>query len=73
VTSDITLSVDGRVAATDRLLGDLQTYMFSAETFDVGSDTGSDVSPDYSGPATFEGRILTVRVAVPTPVREGSR
>jgi arylsulfatase A-like enzyme len=57
-----TLSVNGAQVATGRID---QTNMFRFsldETFDIGSDTGTPVSPDYSTPNAFAGTIRNVEI-----------
>ena len=58
------LSVDGKPAgeARFRWFGAFssETFGFSSETFDVGSDLGSPVSDDYATPFSFTGKVETV-------------
>jgi arylsulfatase len=53
------LSVNGKAAGETKVAA-FGVYYF--ETMDVGSDLGSPVSPDYTSPFRFTGKIETVRV-----------
>jgi arylsulfatase len=58
-----TISVDGVVVATGRIEETLRAVVGSGhETFDVGHDTGTAVSPDYEVPFPFNGTIEKVDV-----------
>jgi hypothetical protein len=57
------LSLNGKPAGETKIAG-FGGYGFYFETLDVGSDLGTAVSSNYSGPFAFTGKIETVRVDV---------
>lgn len=62
------LTIDGKEVASGAVTGTLPARIFSLnETFDVGSDSGTNVSPDYSGPGSFTGKIRELRFETPHP------
>jgi arylsulfatase len=64
-----TLSVDGKVVATQTLERTIPLTLPWDETFDIGSDTGTPVDDgDYQVPFTFTGKIDKLTIAVAPPV-----
>ena len=58
------LYVNGdKVGETDMPAMHISTYSL-AETFDVGRDTGTQVTKFYSGPFVFEGRLDKVVITL---------
>jgi arylsulfatase len=63
-----TLSVDGKVVATQTMEKSIPLIFAVDETFDIGSDTGSSVDDqDYKVPFTFTGKIDKVTISVENP------
>jgi arylsulfatase A-like enzyme len=63
-----TLTVDGKVVATQTLERTVPLLLPWDETFDVGSDTGTPVDDhDYQVPFAFTGKIDKLTVAVEPP------
>ena len=64
-----TLSVDGKVVATQTLEHTIPLTMPWDETFDIGSDTGTPVDDqDYQVPFAFNGKIDKLTVSIAPPV-----
>ena len=64
-----TLSVDGKVVATQTLEQTIPLTMPWDETFDIGSDTGTPVDDqDYQVPFAFTGKIDKLTVSIAPPV-----
>ncbi len=64
-----TLSVDGKVVATQKLEHTIPLILPWDETFDIGSDTGTPVDDqDYQVPFAFTGKIDKLTIAVAPPV-----
>jgi arylsulfatase len=64
-----TLSVDGKVVATEKLEHTVPLTLPWDETFDIGSDTGTPVDDgDYQVPFAFTGKIDKLTIAVAPPV-----
>lgn len=57
-TADITLSVNGDTVGAGEVATSLR--FSSEETLDIGSDLGSNVSPEYGGEGRFAGTIKQV-------------
>lgn len=71
-----TLSVDGKVVATETMERTIPLLLPWDETFDIGSDTGTGVDDaDYQIPFPFTGRIdkLTVSLAPPVLTEDDKR
>jgi hypothetical protein len=71
-----TLSVDGRVVATQAMEHTIPLTLPWDETFDIGSDTGTGVDDaDYQIPFAFTGRIdkLTFTLAPPVLTEDDKR
>ena len=71
-----TLSVDGKVVATQKMEKTTPFAMPLDETFDVGSKTGSPIDDrDYQVPFTFTGKLnkLTISVEPPTLTPEDEK
>ncbi|MEI8374111.1 MAG: arylsulfatase [Planctomycetota bacterium] len=64
---DVTLKVNGSVAAQGRVPAAMSLHFTSNATFDIGSDQDSPVSLDYfdQAPFPFNGTIGTTRIAYP--------
>ncbi len=63
-----TLSVDGKVVATQKLERTVPLVLPWDETFDIGSDTGTSVDDkDYQVPFAFTGKIDKLTVALDPP------
>jgi hypothetical protein len=63
-----TLSVDGKVVATQKLERTIPLSQPIDETFDVGSKTGSSVDDsDYQPPFTFTGKLDKLTISVEPP------
>ena len=60
----VTIAVDGNQVATTKLRRTVPAAFSATESFDVGIDLGSPVSPDYSEkrPFQFDGEILSMNV-----------
>jgi arylsulfatase len=64
-----TLSVDGKVVATETLERTIPLILPWDETFDIGSKTGSPIADaDYRVPFAFTGKIDKLTIAVAPPV-----
>ncbi len=65
--ADVTISANGKPVLSGTVPGPLPVFLFTSnETFDIGSDTGSNVS-DYPGDFPFNGTINDVKVKVSVP------
>lgn len=63
-----TLSVDGKVVATQKMERTVPLLLPIDETFDIGSDTGSPVDDqDYRVPFKFTGKIDKLAISVESP------
>jgi arylsulfatase len=63
-----TLTVDGKVVATQKMERTVPLILPVDETFDVGSKTGTPVDDrDYQVPFTFTGKINKVTISVEPP------
>lgn len=63
-----TLSVDGKVVATEKLERTVPLVLPRDETFDIGSDTGTPVDDaDYQIPFAFTGKIDKLTIALDPP------
>jgi arylsulfatase len=74
--STATLSVDGKVVATQTMERTIPLILPWDETFDIGSDTGTPVDDqDYQVPFAFTGKIdkLTFSIGPPTLTDEDKR
>lgn len=58
VAGVITLSIDGKTAGSGHILG----IGNNTDTFDIGYDRGSPVSPSYTSPFAFTGQVESVHV-----------
>ncbi len=60
-----TLTVDAKVVASEKLPRTIPFRMSLDETLDIGEDTGTPISEDYSVPFTFTGTLekLTINLA----------
>ena len=64
-----TLSVDGKVVATETMERTIPLTLPWDETFDVGSDTGTPIDDaDYQVPFAFTGKIDKLTISVAPPV-----
>ena len=64
-----TLSIDGKVVATESLERTIPLLLPWDETFDIGSDTGTPVDDkDYRVPFAFTGKIDKLTISVAPPV-----
>ena len=64
-----TLSIDGKVVATQAMEHTVPLTLPWDETFDIGSDTGTPVDDgDYQIPFAFTGKIDKLTIAVEPPV-----
>ena len=71
-----TLSVDGKIVATETMERTIPLLLPWDETFDIGSDTGTSVdAADYQIPFAFAGKIdkLTVSLAPPVMTEDDKR
>ena len=71
-----TLSVDGKVVATQSMERTVPLIVAWDETFDIGSDTGTPVDDaDYQVPFAFTGKIdkLTISLAPPVLTEDDKR
>lgn len=59
-----TLGVDGQVVATETFPRTIRFRMSLDETLDIGEDTGTPVSEDYSVPFEFTGELETVTIGI---------
>jgi hypothetical protein len=59
-----TLSINGRKVAEDRIKRTVPVIFSTDDTFDVGEDRGSPVSPTYKLPFKFTGTLKKVTVEV---------
>jgi arylsulfatase len=67
----VTLYVDGAAAGTGRVDATIPLIFSGDETCDVGSDTASPVSPDYTGETSrFTGEIAWVQLDVDEAARD---
>jgi hypothetical protein len=57
-----TLSVNGKKAAEGRIEKTVPVYFSTDDTFDVGEDWGTPVSPAYQPPFRFTGTLKRVTV-----------
>jgi arylsulfatase len=63
-----TLSIDGKVVATETLERTIPFTLPWDETFDIGSDTGTPVDDaDYQVPFAFTGKIVKLTIALAPP------
>jgi len=62
--ADLELLVDDKVVATRRVDKTIPVRVSLDETLDVGEDTGTPVSEEYSVPFHFTGEIVEVRVTL---------
>ncbi|MCI0332345.1 MAG: arylsulfatase [Planctomycetes bacterium] len=62
-----TLSVNGKKVGEGRLEKTVPTMFSTDDTFDVGEDWGTPVSPTYKLPFKFTGTLNNVAVEVPEP------
>jgi len=63
-----TLTVDGKVVATQKMERTVPLILPVDETFDVGSKTGTPIDDrDYQVPFKFTGKINKVTIAVESP------
>ncbi len=64
--AEILMRVDGKEVARGTVPRTVPAAFTASETFDVGMDLGSPVSPEYAerAPFKFEGRISSVRVSL---------
>jgi len=64
-----TLSVDGKVVATQTMERTIPLLLPWDETFDIGSDTGTPVDDtDYQVPFAFTGKIDKLTISVTPPM-----
>lgn len=64
-----TLSVDGKVVATERMEQTIPITLQWDESFDIGSDTGTPVDDDdYQTPFPFNGKIDKLTIQINRPV-----
>jgi arylsulfatase len=64
-----TLTVDGKVVATQTMERTVPVTLQWDETFDIGSDTGTPVDDqDYQVPFAFTGKIYKLRYSVAPPI-----
>jgi arylsulfatase len=64
-----TLTVDGKVVATQTMERTVPVILQWDETFDIGSDTGTPVDDqDYQVPFAFTGKIDKLRYSVAPPI-----
>ncbi len=61
---DIRLLVDDLPVAEGRLAASIPMRISLSETFDVGADTGTPVSEDYTVPSAFNGGLSEVKVSL---------
>jgi len=59
-----TLSVNGKKVAEGRIAKTVPVYFSTDDTFDVGEDWGTSVSPTYTPPFKFTGTLKEVTVEV---------
>ena len=59
-----TLSINGKKVGEGRLEKTVPVMSSTDDTFDVGEDWGTPVSPDYKLPAKFTGDLKKVTVEV---------
>ncbi|MGB7160623.1 MAG: sulfatase-like hydrolase/transferase [Tepidisphaeraceae bacterium] len=59
-----TLSINGKEVGEGRIEKTVPTMFSTDDTFDVGEDWGTPVSPDYKLPAKFTGALRNVTVEV---------
>lgn len=63
-----TLSIDGKMVATEKLERTVPLLLPIDETFDIGADTGSPVDDqDYQVPFNFTGKIVKLTISVQPP------
>ena len=58
----VTLLADGRPIGEGRVERTVPVRFSMSETFDVGLDSGTPVSPEYLSPAVFTGKLKEVRL-----------
>ena len=64
-----TMSIDGKVVATESLERTIPLTLPWDETFDIGSDTGTPIDDkDYQVPFVFTGKIGKLTISVEPPV-----
>jgi arylsulfatase len=64
-----TMSIDGKVVATESLERTIPLTLPWDETFDIGSDTGTPIDDkDYQVPFAFTGKIGKLTISVEPPV-----
>jgi len=70
-----TLSIDGKVVGSSKLPRTIAFRMSLDETLDIGEDTGTPVSEDYSVPFEFTGEIekVTIKISEHTLTEEQLR
>ena len=68
-----TLYVDGVLVGRGRIEKTLCCRISADETFDVGTDTGTEAAPDYEIPNEFQGVLRSLKINLPTPAAEIAR
>ncbi len=59
-----TLTVDGKIVASEKLPKTIAFRMSLDETLDIGEDTGTPISEDYHVPFTFTGKLEKVTMTI---------
>ena len=64
-----TLSVDGKVVATQKMEKTIPLILQWDENLDIGADTGTGVDDaDYQTPFAFTGTLTEVKLAIDHPI-----